>query len=135
MSWCDAYVLLCMLCRPLKAQVRNCQLLVDLAGRNAIWGAVAHLLMAFKPLAPAPKPQPPGTPQAQGNPGLQRGTSGLQRGPSGLPSPRTSGGHLHGQGSFSHQGDSISHTVTQVTQYDAAGSGSSHMLLYLLTQH
>ena len=113
---CDPCIRLCMLCRPLKAQVRNCQLVVDLAGRNAIWGAVAHLFMAFKPLVPTPKPQPPGAPQAQGSPGLQRGSSGLQRGHSGLPSPRTSGGHLHGQGSFSHQGDSSSYTVTKMTQ-------------------
>ena len=73
-------------CRPLKAQVYNCQLLIDLAGRNAVWGAAAHLFEAFRPLGP------PHTPPAVAlaaspaqNPNLFRASSGLQRGGSGSP--------------------------------------------------
>ena len=91
-------------CRPLKALVHNCQLLVDLAGRNAIWGAAAHLFMAFKPLVPAPKRSPPGMSQPPGTSGLHRGSSGLQRGHSGVPGPTTGGKGLLQQGSFTHQG-------------------------------
>ena len=91
-------------CRPLKALVHNCQLLVDLAGRNAIWGAAAHLFLAFKPLVPAPKRSPPGSSQPPGTPGLHRGSSGLQRGHSGVPSPAIGGKGLLQQGSFTHQG-------------------------------
>lgn len=78
---------ICILYRPLKAQVHNCQLLVDLAGRNALWGAAAHLFMAFKPLVPKPPPSPPGPPAsptpAQAS-NLQKAPSGLQREGSGL---------------------------------------------------
>lgn len=97
--------------RPLKAQVHNCQLLVDLASRNALWGAAAHLFMAFKPLVPAPKPAAPSSPRHpqgsalhRGTSGLHRGPSGLQRGHSGLPSPRNGATTLMGQTSFTHQG-------------------------------
>ena len=78
LSWCP-------ICRPLKAQVYNCQLLVDLAGRNAVWGAAAHLFEAFRPL------QSPHNPPAAAlahspaqNPHLLRAASGLQRGGSGV---------------------------------------------------
>ncbi len=106
-------------CRPLKAQVHNCQLLVDLAGRNAVWGAAAHLFMAFKPVVPTAMSNASvhspsqGSSLQRGTSGLQRGTSGLQRGHSGLPSPRTGGAAasskgLLGQGSFTHQGQCLS---------------------------
>lgn len=98
-------------CRPLKALVHNCQLLVDLAGRNAIWGAAAHLFMAFKPLVPAPKRSPPGMSQPPGTPGLHRGSSGLQRGHSGVPGPMTGGKGLLQQGSFTHQGCHLKHCI------------------------
>ena len=98
--------------RPLKAQVHNCQLLVDLASRNALWGAAAHLFMAFKPLVPALKPAAPSSPRHpqgsalhRGTSGLHRGPSGLQRGHSGLHSPRNGVTTLTGQTSFTHQGN------------------------------
>ncbi|KAL0030048.1 hypothetical protein WJX79_003167 [Trebouxia sp. C0005] len=102
--------------RPLKALVHNCQLLVDLAGRNAIWGAAAHLFMAFKPLVPAPKRSPPGMSQPPGTPGLHRGSSGLQRGHSGVPGPMTGGKGLLQQGSFTHQGGELLQILSQQDQ-------------------
>ncbi|KAL0047867.1 hypothetical protein WJX82_001975 [Trebouxia sp. C0006] len=102
--------------RPLKALVHNCQLLVDLAGRNAIWGAAAHLFMAFKPLVPAPKHSPPGMSQPPGTPGLHRGSSGLQRGHSGVPGPTTGGKGLLQQGSFTHQGGELLQILSQQDQ-------------------
>ena len=33
--------------RPLRVRVSDCKLLVDLDGRNAVWGTVAHLVNAF----------------------------------------------------------------------------------------
>ena len=71
----------CPLCRPLKAQVYNCQLLIDLAGRNALWGAAAHLFEAFKPLG-APQTPPAAAPASSTvqTPSLPRAPSGLQRG-------------------------------------------------------
>lgn len=76
----------------MKAQVQNCRLLIDLAGRNALWGAAAHLFAAFKPLVPphsAPSAAAASSP-AQ-TPKLPRAPSGLQRGTSGLSlvGPRT----------------------------------------------
>ncbi|KAL0027199.1 hypothetical protein WJX77_002651 [Trebouxia sp. C0004] len=102
--------------RPLKALVHNCQLLVDLAGRNAIWGAAAHLFMAFKPLVPAPKHSPPGTHQPPGTPGLHHGRSGLQRGHSGVPSPAIGGKGLLQQGSFTRQGGELLRILSQQDQ-------------------
>ena len=68
----------------------NCQLLVDLAGRNALWGAAAHLFEAFKPLGsphnppdPLPAAPSPASTPAQ-TPSVPRASSRLQRGWSGL---------------------------------------------------
>lgn len=63
----------------------NCQLLIDLAGRNALWGAAAHLFEAFKPLGPPHNPSAAALPPSPAqNPNLLRAASGLQRGGSGL---------------------------------------------------
>ena len=72
-------------CRPLKAQVQNCRLLIDLAGRNALWGAAAHLFEAFKPLVPPHNaPTAAAASSLAQTPKLSRAPSGLQRGGSSL---------------------------------------------------
>ena len=88
----------------MKAQVHNCQVLVDLASRNALWGAAAHLFMAFKPLAPAPKPNSSAQHAAQRATALHRGSSGLPR----AFAQGSGGTGLVGQPSFSHQGEQLS---------------------------
>ena len=63
----------------------NCQLLIDLAGRNALWGAAAHLFEAFKPLGPSHNtPAAALAPSPAQNSNLFRASSGLQRGGSGV---------------------------------------------------
>ena len=61
----------------------NCRLLIDLASRNALWSAAAHLFEAFKPLGTPQTPPALAQSPAQ-NPDLLRASSGLQRGGSGL---------------------------------------------------
>lgn len=81
-------------------QVTDCQLLVDLSTRNAVWGAAMHLFHAFRPL---PSPTAPGKATAAAE---MHGRGAVKGSPSSRDISRRSKSSrmLKPQKSFGHQG-------------------------------